>query len=787
MSQAAPSTAAAPADPTSTASAQSRTSWWTHLGVLALFVLVTAGLHFRFVDPYRLYCEDIEHNFLPQTVYTYLHPWEAFQGRPTPSCNFGSSNYLVDGGTAAVVPVAAAALSRLAPRTPGDLARFEWRITSLHVLLSMVALYLFLRELGAGTGLAAAIACSFPFTFTIFHEWRHVDLLRGRLLLAPVLLGLALATRRGGYRGWLALAAALVVCMAQANQLYWVAVLVVYWLAATAWRERSGLRALAAGDRVLLLRRCLPPLIALAAVVLALAPMYARGRAAIRQSALYDELARDSDRALYYLRDGRDWFSPADLAAVDRGFLPWSVAGLCVGASAVVCRRLRGGPPRANGPTPAGSGIDGFALGAPLLVGSTLLAFVPHLPDGVFAVRGDRLEWAFAAAAVAPELTIAFHTTVRTWLVLAEIGALLAGTGLLVAWVARPAALRDRTIDVAGGLLLFGGVLAAGGALSGRFWAATSHGNALLVVAGMLIAALLATRPRPLRILGQAALILMGVAFAARASSLHYEVGMERCRYGEANAAALLARDETLLARVPAEVRGQRVHRLFGEKWCYYLDAPCALSYVMRTLPRDVLRFFEAAGAVEDARLPYWLHLDYALLLESGIAQMLGIRWWILPADVMESGVLLTDEGSPQPLRLLEARGAFSKGWALESWETAASFDAAMIRVMELGRAGQLATRGVVQTAAEGPAPLPEAGAVTAGATAVDLLGNEPGRLSFRVRSTLPTVLATNEFFHPDWRVSVGGEPPAVPARINAAFVGAPVPAGEHEIVFERR
>ncbi|HVR30071.1 MAG TPA: hypothetical protein VMS86_11115, partial [Thermoanaerobaculia bacterium] len=190
--------------------------------------------------------------------------------------------------------------------------------------------------------------------------------------------------------------------------------------------------------------------------------------------------------------------------------------------------------------------------------------------------------------------------------------------------------------------------------------------------------------------------------------------------------------------------------------------------------------------AVEDVRLPYWLYLDYALLIENGIAQMLGIRWWILPADVMDGGVLLTDERDPGPLRLHEARGVFSKGWALESWETAESFDHAVTRVMALGRAGELRRRGVVQTPEEGPLELPAAAGAAGGADpTVELLGVEPGRLRFRVESESPTVLATNEFFHPDWTARAEGRSLPI-VRVNAAFVGAVVPGGVNEVELAR-
>ena len=43
-----------------------------------LFLIVVGVLHLAVRDPYRIYCEDIEHEFLPMRAYGYQHPWEAF-------------------------------------------------------------------------------------------------------------------------------------------------------------------------------------------------------------------------------------------------------------------------------------------------------------------------------------------------------------------------------------------------------------------------------------------------------------------------------------------------------------------------------------------------------------------------------------------------------------------------------------------------------------------------------------------------------------------------------------
>jgi hypothetical protein len=758
-----------------------------HLSAFLLFAVLAGALHIAVRDPYRIYCEDIEHEFLPQKAYTYQHPWEAFAGRPTPGCSFGSTNYLTHGGPAAALPIVTALVSRVAPRDPRGLALFEWRITGLFVLLSMAALFLFLRLTGADVALAAAVACCYPFAFTTFTEWRHADLTRGRLMIAPVLLGLVTATRFGGYRGWLLLAATVIACMAQASQFYWVAALVAYWTIAHAWLERDRLRALLHREGARALRHAGPPAAALAVVAVVLGPMYLRVREAMAESALFAELSRDPLRLREYFEYGSTWFSLAGLLTLERGFLPWSVAGLCLWAGVALWGRRTAAVASSSNLESPSLRID--RVGLPLFLGSLLLAFIPDLVGGFFGVREGRLAWTVGAVAVPVPVALAllFHTAQRTWLVLAETGGLIAGVAAITWWTAGERTGRDRRGQLAAGVAVFTGAVIVASWISSEPWPGPVHWRALAAVAAILAAGLGSSLTGRARRAGQAATIALGVILAMHLSATHYRTGSAHCRGGNADAVALLARDDMLWSRIPPEIRGLREHRLLGEKWCYYLDASCALSYPLRTLPHEVLRFFAAAGAVEQVHLPYGLSLDYPRLLETGLSQMLGIRWWIVPRGLMDGGLALTEGVASGDLHLLEARGAFDKGWVPESWDTASGFERALHKVVELGSAGELRQRGVVQTRHGAPldTAMLERTAQRGVPARVELLQVEPARLRFRVRGGSSAILATNEFFHADWKAAIDGRRVAV-WRVNAAFVGAAVPAGDHEVIIER-
>ena len=58
---------------------------------------------------------------------------------------------------------------------------------------------------------------------------------------------------------------------------------------------------------------------------------------------------------------------------------------------------------------------------------------------------------------------------------------------------------------------------------------------------------------------------------------------------------------------------------------------------------------------------------------------------------------------------------------------------------------------------------------------------DEPGAIDVRTRAEGRQLLVLSEMFNPGWRVTVDGIEGIV-ERVNADFLGAVVPAGEHEV-----
>jgi len=107
---------------------------------------------------------------------------------------------------------------------------FEWQVTALFILLSMFAVYAFMRSLGVDSILAAVCALVFPFTGPIMSEYRHVTSMRGRLLFPLIMTALSLVSQRSNYLRWIFLAFATIFCIGQSLHLFWVGPMVVLWL-----------------------------------------------------------------------------------------------------------------------------------------------------------------------------------------------------------------------------------------------------------------------------------------------------------------------------------------------------------------------------------------------------------------------------------------------------------------------------------------------------------------------------------------------------------------------------
>jgi hypothetical protein len=76
---------------------------------------------------------------------------------------------------------------------------------------------------------------------------------------------------------------------------------------------------------------------------------------------------------------------------------------------------------------------------------------------------------------------------------------------------------------------------------------------------------------------------------------------------------------------------------------------------------------------------------------------------------------------------------------------------------------------------------LPPAAAGTAG-----MVAERAGRLHIRADCPAPQLLVVSESFHSGWQAAVDGRPQPV-LRVNGDFMGCPLAAGRHDVVFEFR
>jgi hypothetical protein len=79
------------------------------------------------------------------------------------------------------------------------------------------------------------------------------------------------------------------------------------------------------------------------------------------------------------------------------------------------------------------------------------------------------------------------------------------------------------------------------------------------------------------------------------------------------------------------------------------------------------------------------------------------------------------------------------------------------------------------------PLALPAAAPATA-----RLVSERPGRLHIQVECRTAQLLVVAESFHSGWQATVDGQPEAV-WRVNGDFMGCPVTAGQHAVVFDFR
>lgn len=753
-------------------------AWAAHDRAVALaFALVVALLHASVTEPRHLFCDDIATSFLPFQRYTYLHPWDAFRGVPTPGFHFGTQIH--DHDLPAALPLLPALLARLAPSDLMGLALFEWRLTSLCVLFGVAGAHALLRHLGTTRPVALAMAIGYPLFYSVSREYQIVHAQRAKLLLPLVALATLLALRRRTPLATLAAAAAWIVCLGQIWQSYWMVAMAL--AAATA----SAAGAFAQGG-VARLRRDVPRrrealvLVALGAapIALALGPPFLRFQRALAGSAWLERLASSGEVQLAYMRQGAGWLSPAGIvvpvpsAAGPLGALsPLTVAGLALAGHLLLARATRRRALDLAIPRAAAVALGAALAALPFLV-------LERLPASWLSASGDRV---LVLGVVAPRaLATLVHTTDRTWMGMLEACSALASAVLLAAWANAPRAALVRLVDVAGASLVY----ALAVLLLGRAGASVPGGELAAIVAlvaGCLAVVALSSHDRSaIRVAASAVLPALALLFFGYRWPLVLE-GIAGTSRG-ASMRELQARIDA----APAEAKHQFRYRIgvLGDprRTALYtnvallFDAPGTTSYDARRLSPDLLSFLTDVGATDASHLPYEARLDYARLEAAGILPLLGVRWFVAP-ESREAPPFVPPGAREVAPGVYEDARAFPKAWAVERWEVEPERAAATRRVLALGARGALGAHGVLAVDPGVPPP----SAPGAAAARVEVAEARPGELVLRTRSTAPFVVATNEIARAGWTVTVDGAPSSV-ARVNAVFVGAIAPGGDHEL-----
>lgn len=733
--------------------------------VLVVLATLTWVVHARVTDPDVTFADDVGGEHVPKAAHAYANTSEGL-GTAAPLYHAGVADHRLDGthSLPVLLPVVNAALATVAPREVGALATFEWRLTSGALLAGLLATYVLLRREGARSALALCGSTSYMLSGALVGEWGHHAFARSVMLLPLLALALGAAGQADRVLPWLFVTAGAVLVLGQTfNSAIVVVVLTAVFAVHAALEGRLGRRS------------ALGALAAACVVLAAVGPAYLRAAGALGASAHLASWRSHPDVFVEYARFGTEWFDAAELLlaggstpAGGAGALP--MAGLLVGLAGALGV---GGRPR-MAPT-AASLME--RMGRTLLVVGLLATWATRIPREVLVTLREGVRVGPLRLALPDAAGPLFHTPTRTWLVLATFGLALAGTLQAERWVRGESPRRLLWAALAlYALLLVGATLGAPSPPS-----AARIAGSIALVAGMLGGLAVLGRGAPeWRPAAGFAIATMALGTAAWSAERHLQKSMP----GEG--ARLLRLHEDVRRNVPREVWGRLEHRLVTnvtglDNVVFYLGSSGLGGYPARLVPPEPIGFYQRLGVLSGMRLPYTLDLDLGRLRATGLADLLGVRYWLVsgPWPVGDPGRVVSTAIDP-PLRFVETRTAFRKAWAVH---TVHAQDAEPIsQLLALGREGRLATEGLVPATVAGAIPGREAGAAAARA---DVLSVEPGRIRVHTDSPVPFVVATNEFYHPRWAVRSGGAPLAR-VRVNLAFLGTVVGAGRHQVQFTK-
>ena len=785
MDQDTPADPSAPTRPSDLARALRRL--WPHVAALSLFVMVSWAFHCNMSDPQLLYTGDIRSEYLPRMAHAYRCPWDGFLNRPSPEYYHGTANPGLQGAISfpTTLPFIPALLGKIAPASVNGLMLFEWRITGLFLFLAMLGIYGFLRMLGVNIYIAVAAAVAFPFTGPVWSEYRHVAPMRGRLLCPLVLWGLFVAIRKNTIWTWLLAALAITFALGQSFQLFWVGIWVAVWGPVGLWLHwRHRPKPWSVGSTVRLLW---PMGVSMALVAAFFIPHLVRMAAATADSGWF--LDFNHPRAFLDYAYRRDFlFNDISLTGLLAPFDPGSGIGpFALLAPLLVVVSVVGRVMLKRSPSPRDD-VNAwlFPLGLSLFVVSTVALILVHVPwEWLFEIRDGKLWFRFFGGEVPLRLKDFIRVPKRSWFMLY----LLANIALFVPLCVRLAGSgndRRRWIDGIMLLVLYG----VGAVLLSGVSEAGVSGARLVINLALVAACLLALygcglpHPQYRHISGVLLVIFaLGGAWYAR-SEIYKETIRFKKEQNPLDLSEALALRDQVISRLPAKVKNQYEYRLDISRsiydrlvnLCHQTGSACTTSYPFKFLPHWVRRWEQK----------YYPPSQY-------VHEFLGVRHRIAAGSVAqlpENSIELAKYADPRSrqsrtMYYQELPNAFPKGWLLQQWEVVENEHIAHQRFAALLQQQMLRTKGIVW-AKDGVADrLPRSSSANGNlGDAPPTIKTQtvlPGRLVFEINTMQPTILATNEFYSPRWRITIGDQP-VTPLRINVAFMGAVVPQGRHRV-----
>ncbi len=182
------------------------------------------------------------------------------------------------------------------------------------------------------------------------------------------------------------------------------------------------------------------------------------------------------------------------------------------------------------------------------------------------------------------------------------------------------------------------------------------------------------------------------------------------------------------------------------------------------------------AGFVDSRQAPFFQDASQEAFQEgrAELLSLVGTRYFVIGPGPGVRGLPAVDI---PPFRVYQNFASFPRAFTVGSIIAASNHVEALSRTLELGRARRLEDVGVTS----GSVGDLDLGRAKGTVLAVDEL--RPEHIAVRARSVGDTLVVLNERWDPGWRARVDGR--AAPLlEVDSVLMGAPMPAGEHQVEF---